>query len=90
MGRTAAETSADRRAELIGLLNALPWADLGRSHWAIAGEIAARLREQGISSALTNIEIAVAAVQSHAALWTRDSDFTRIAKVLDSLSLFAP
>ena len=85
-----AGTPADRRAELIGLLNALPWADLGRSHWAIVGEVAARLREQGISTALTDIEIAVAAVQAHAELWTRDSDFRRIAKVLDSLSLFAP
>jgi predicted nucleic acid-binding protein len=81
---------ADRRAELVGLLNALPWADLGRLQWAMVGEVAARLREQGFSTALTDIEIAVAAVHARAELWTRDSDFARIAKVLDSLSLFEP
>jgi len=45
---------------------------------------------RGITTALTAIEIAVAAVRVNAELWTRDSDFTRIATVLDSLSLFAP
>ncbi len=81
---------AGQRAELVGLLNALPWADLGRAQWAMVGEVAARLREQGISTALTDIEIAVAAVRAHAELWTRDSDFKRIAKALDALSLFTP
>jgi predicted nucleic acid-binding protein len=85
-----AGTPPDHRAGLIALLNALPWADLGRAEWARVGEAAARLREQGITTALTDIEIAVAAAGVHAELWTRDSDFTRIAMVLDSLSLFAP
>jgi predicted nucleic acid-binding protein len=85
-----AGTPPDHRAGLIALLNALPWADLGRPEWARVGEVTARLREQGITTALTDIEIAVAAAGVHAELWTRDSDFTRIAMVLDSLSLFAP
>jgi predicted nucleic acid-binding protein len=85
-----AGTLPAQRAELVALLNALPWADLGRAEWARVGEVAARLREQGITTALTDIEIAVVAVREHAELWTSDSDFTRIAKVLDSLSLFAP
>jgi predicted nucleic acid-binding protein len=83
-----AGTPAHQRAELVGLLNALPWADLGRPQWAMVGEVASRLRDQGISTALTDIEIAVAAVGAHAELWTRDSDFSRIAKALDQLSLF--
>jgi predicted nucleic acid-binding protein len=85
-----AGTPPAHRAELIALLNALPWADLGHAEWARIGEVAARLREQGITMALTDIEIAVAAVRVRAELWTRDADFTRIATVLDSLSLFAP
>jgi predicted nucleic acid-binding protein len=85
-----AGTPPARRAELTALLHALPWADLGRADWAKVGEVAARLREQGITTALTDVEIAVAAARVHAELWTHDSDLTRIAKVLDSLSLFAP
>ncbi|HZD02299.1 MAG TPA: PIN domain-containing protein [Actinomycetes bacterium] len=85
-----AGTAPARRGELVALLNALPWADLGRAEWARVGEVAARLREQGITTALTDIEIAVAAVRSHAELWTHDSDFAQIAKVLDSLALFTP
>jgi predicted nucleic acid-binding protein len=54
------------------------------------GELAARLRDHGVTTALTDVEIAVAAVAAGAELWTWDSDFTRIAEVLGSLSLFAP
>ena len=85
-----AGTAALRRAELIALLNALPWADLGRSQWAQAGELAARLRDRGTTTALTDIAIAVAAVTANAELWTWDGDFARIAAVLDRLSLFSP
>jgi predicted nucleic acid-binding protein len=85
-----AGTPSARRAELTALLQALPWADLGHADWTRVGEVAARLREQGITTALTDVEIAVAAVRVHAEVWTYDSDFTRITKVLDSLSLFTP
>jgi predicted nucleic acid-binding protein len=85
-----AGTPPGSRAELVALLNALPWADLGRAEWARVGEVAAQLRQQGITTALTDIEIAIAATRVHAELWTHDSDFSRIATVLDSLSLFAP
>ena len=85
-----AGTPAAAQAELVSLLMALPWAGLGRAQWARVGQVAARLRDQGITTALTDVEIAVAAVHAHAELWTRDSDFARIAKVLDSLSLFEP
>jgi predicted nucleic acid-binding protein len=83
-----AGTVVTRRAELTALLSSLPWADLRRPQWVEVGELAARLREQGSTTALTDIEIAVAAVAAGAELWTWDSDFARIAKVLDSLSLF--
>jgi predicted nucleic acid-binding protein len=79
-----------RRAELTALLNALPWVDLRRPEWVQVGELAARLRDHGVTTALTDVEIAVAAVAAGAELWTWDSDFARIAEVLGSLSLFAP
>lgn len=85
-----AGTAATRRAELIALLRSLPWADLRQPQWVQVGELAARLRDHGSTTALTNIEIAVAAVAADAELWTWDGDFARIAKVLDSLSLFSP
>ncbi len=85
-----AGTPASHRAELVALLNALPWADLRRRQWAQVGELAARLRDHGITTALTDIEIAVAAVAADAELWTWDGDFTRIAEVLHALSLFQP
>jgi predicted nucleic acid-binding protein len=91
-GPVAAElvagTAVTRRGELIALLSSLPWADLRRPQWIQVGELAARLRDHGSTTALSDIEIAVAAVAAGAELWTWDSDFARIAKVLDSLALF--
>lgn len=78
------------RAKLWRLLTGLPWADLGRPQWQNVGETAARLRERGESVPLTDIEIAVAAVDTTAELWTRDADFTRIRLVLTGLQLFEP
>jgi predicted nucleic acid-binding protein len=37
---------------------------------------------------LTDIEIAVAAIESGAALWTRDGDFERIAQVVPELKRY--
>lgn len=54
------------------------------------GETAARLRERGETIALSNIEIAVAAVDSSSRLWTRDSDFKRARGALPALRFFDP
>ena len=85
-----AGTVVTRRAELTSLLSSLPWADLRRPQWVQVGDLAAQLRDHGSTTALTDIEIAVAAVAADAELWTWDSDFARITKVLEPLSLFAP
>lgn len=74
-----------RRSELWQLLAGLPWADLGRPEWRRVGDVAAAVRRSGTSVALTDIEIAVAAVAVDAHLWSRDSDFDRIAAVLPDL-----
>jgi predicted nucleic acid-binding protein len=44
--------------------------------------VLAELRDRGLHVPLTDVEIAVAAEAANASLWTRDSDFQRIADVL--------
>ena len=78
------------RGRLWLLLTGLPWAELGPVQWQSVGETAARLRERGETLALTDIEIAVAAVDSSSRLWTRDSDFGRVRGVLPALQFFDP
>jgi predicted nucleic acid-binding protein len=78
------------RGRLWLLLTGLPWADLGPVQWQSVGETAARLRERGETVALTDIEIAVAAVDSSSRLWTRNSDFRRVRGVLPALQFFDP
>ncbi len=79
-----------QRAQLWQLLSALRWAEIARGQWRRVGEVAAALRIQGASVALTDIEIAVAAAEVRAALWTTDSDFDRIAEVIEDLRLYRP
>ncbi len=85
-----AGTPSDRRAELWNLLAGLPWIDLNPPQWRRAGEAAGELRQQGRSVPLTDIEVAVAAVDGGAQLWTRDADFQQIAGVLKGLNRFEP
>lgn len=85
-----AGVAAGRRDELWQLLAGLPWANLGRAEWRRVGELAAPLRHSGTSVALTDIEIAVAAVSAGARLWSRHSGFDRIADTFGELTRFAP
>jgi predicted nucleic acid-binding protein len=85
----AGAKSADR-GRLWLLLTGLPWADLGPVQWQSVGETAARLRERGETVALTDVEIAIAAIDSSARLWTRDSDFKRVRAVLPALQFYDP
>lgn len=85
----AGAKSADR-GRLWLLLTGLPWADLGPVQWQSVGEAAARLRDRGETVALTDIEIAVAAVDSSSRLWTQDSDFQRVRGVMPGLQFFDP
>jgi predicted nucleic acid-binding protein len=85
-----AGTSQRQRGELWQLLSGLEWADLGRPEWRRIGEVAAELRAAGTSVALTDIQIAVAAVAGGARLWSGDGDFDQIAAVLDRLERFVP
>jgi len=93
-GPVAAEllagTATQRRPELWTLLTGLGWADLGREDWHEVGETAAKLREQGQTVPLTDVEIAVAARAARAKLWTDDSHFDRIEQVLTGIDRYTP
>lgn len=85
-----AGTAPRHREELRRLFDGLPWADLDRPQWHRVGEVAAVLRGRGETVALTDVEIAVAAEQAGAALWSDDTDFERIEGVMDALDRFVP
>jgi predicted nucleic acid-binding protein len=91
-GPVAAELLAGaggaQRVELWELFAGLSWAPLGFPQWRKVGEVAATLRERGTRVPLTDIEIAVAAVDSEAALWSWDADFDRVGEVLGDLRRF--
>lgn len=83
---------ADRRSrhQLRSLFSGLPWAEIERSSWGRVGDVAAELRERGDSVPLTDIEIAVAAESVDARLWSWDTDFDRVARVMTGLRRFNP
>jgi predicted nucleic acid-binding protein len=85
-----AGTAERHRVELWSLFAGLPWAEIGRAQWRRVGDVAGALRKRGAEVALTDIEIAVAAVDAGAALWTRDRDFDRVGAVLKDLRRFEP
>lgn len=83
--------SGAREADREGLwrmLTALRWAALSRDAWRQAGEAATELRRSGKALPMTDIAIAVAAADASVPLWTLDSDFQRLAAVLDGLALY--
>jgi predicted nucleic acid-binding protein len=74
-----------QRDQLAEQLGAQPWVELRRSDWLTIGHTAGQLRERGQTTPLIDIQIAVCAVDADAELWTRDSDFERVAEALDGL-----
>ncbi len=71
-------------------LSSLPWVELDSPGWREVGTVAGRLRRDGQALPLTDLAIAVAAARGGHALWGLDSDFERIAPVLDGLELYRP
>ena len=82
-----AGTRPHDRAALLASLAGLPWAELDHRAWQSVGLLAAELRDRGQAIPLTDLEIAVAAHSSGAALWTADHHFERLAPLLDGLEL---
>lgn len=93
-GPVAAEllSGADREVSerMWATLSSLPWAELTASGWQDVGFAARRLRRAGQTLPLTDLTIAAAAARAGYALWSLDSDFDRIAAVLDGLELYQP
>jgi predicted nucleic acid-binding protein len=79
-----------QRNSIMDTVGSLPWAELTHLSWRVVGAIAHRLREAGRTLPLTDLTIAVAAAHAGYALWSLDSDFERIAPVLDGLELYRP
>lgn len=80
--------TGDRDRERLGAtLHALSWVTLGRREWIATGGLAAKLRRAGQAVALTDVEIALAAITAGARLLTADTDFTRIARLEPKLKL---
>jgi predicted nucleic acid-binding protein len=75
------------RVTLVRSLGGLPWAELDRPSWQSVGLLAGELRDRGQVLPLTDLEIAVAAHRSGAALWTADHHFERLAPLLAGLEL---
>ena len=75
------------RATLTKSLAGLPWADLDHQAWQSLGLLAAELRDRGQVLPLTDLQIAVAAHLSGAALGASDHHFERLAPLLDGFEL---
>jgi predicted nucleic acid-binding protein len=78
-----------QRPSIVDTVGDLPLADLDRASWQEVGAVARRLRRAGQSLPLTDLAIAVAAARGGHTLWSLDSDFERIAEVLDGLELYS-
>ena len=84
----AGARSEDRSA-LWRSLRALPWAALDRDAWYAVGVAAGKLRATGATTALTDVEIGVAASRARASVWTTDADFERLAAVVEGLTVLS-
>lgn len=84
-----AGTQPDDREDVWLALGNLPWAELDQVSWRQAGELANDLRRSGVSVSLTDVTIAVAAVNADAELWSRDADFARIQDAWAALTFKA-
>jgi predicted nucleic acid-binding protein len=76
------------RRELTELLATLPWHPTPPSHWYAVGELRARLRLVGIAVSTPDAHVAQCALDSRAALWSRDAIFETMGRKI-ALSLFA-
>ena len=81
IGELLAGTVPDQREDLWLGVGSLPWASLERPGWRRVGEVAGDLRRGGIVVPLTDVQIAVAAVDADAELWTHDRDFQKFEGV---------
>jgi predicted nucleic acid-binding protein len=83
-----AGTKPEGRSGVWTSIGSIAWVDLPPEAWRRIGEASYDLAQEGKRVPLTDVVIAVAAIEGGAALWTRDRHFQRIKQVLPDLSLY--
>jgi len=93
-GQVVAELLAGTRPEqrdgLWTLLSGLPWLELRARGWRRVGELAGDARSSGYTLPLTDVQIAVLALENEAELWSRDAHFAQIGQLVAGLARFQP
>lgn len=85
-----AGTPPGGRAELWMLMAGLPWLELRHDGLRRVGELEGDLLARGYRIPLTDVAIAVTAVDGRARLWSRDTHFAQVAELLPELDRFEP
>jgi predicted nucleic acid-binding protein len=85
-----AGTQPQQRDGLWTLLSGLPWLELRARGWRRAGELAGDARRNGFRLPLTDVQIAVLALENEAELWSRDAHFAQIGTLVAGLARFQP
>jgi predicted nucleic acid-binding protein len=85
-----AGTQPEQRDSLWTLLSGLPWLELRARGWRRVGELAGDARKDGCTLPLTDVQIAVLALENEAELWSRDARFSQIGTLVTGLRRFQP
>jgi predicted nucleic acid-binding protein len=83
-------TPPQQRDGLWTLLSGLPWLELRARGWRRVGELAGDARGSGYTLPLTDVQIAVLALENEARLWSRDAHFAQIGLLAPDLARFQP
>ena len=70
-------------------IDALDYAEVSRSSWIMAGEMASKLRQHGIKVPMTDLILAAIAIENSYELLTKDSHFDKIPELKRLLQLKA-
>lgn len=62
-------------------IDALDYAEVSRSSWIMAGEMASKLRQHGIKVPMTDLILAAIALENSYELLTKDSHFDKIPEL---------
>jgi predicted nucleic acid-binding protein len=85
-----AGTRPAQREAVWTLLSGLPWLELRARGWRRVGELGGDARARGYTLPLTDIQIAVLALEHRVRLWSRDAHFAQIQAVAPALARYEP
>lgn len=75
------------RREVVDIMAGLPLHPTPLAHWCAVGELRARLMQAGLSVSTPDAHVAQCAIDTRAALWSKDAIFRRLAGKV-ALNLF--